>query len=348
MMIFRPRSPRRSRFSHILLLLSVTGAVTVLLAFCAQAQTADPVHIVPLREATETATSSAPGGGEPVLNTRAKPLVMNVERVLVPVTVTDAANHMVTGLQQENFALYEGDALQQIRSFSTEDVPLSLGVLLDLSRSMTNKLDVAREAVAEFFKSANPQDDFFVITFSDRPRVLADYTESLGNIQASLATARAEGHTALLDAIYLGVSKMRSARHQRRALLIISDGGDNRSRYRAQEIKNLVQEADVEIYAVGLFDSIFKTPEERAGKRLLTSITEATGGRTITLSNPSRLPQVTAAIGLELRNQYVLGYQPKDPLRDGKWRKIKVQLTPPSGSPRLQVYSRRGYLAPSE
>src|SRR5260370_23487337 len=186
------------------------------------------------------------------------------------------------------------------------------------------------------------------MTFSHRPRVVADFTESLGDIQGKLASGKAEGRTALLDAIYLGIAKTRAAPHQRRALLIISDGGDNCSRYRAQEIKNLVQEADVEIYAVGLFDSIFKTPEERAGKRLLTSITESTGGRTITLSNAAKLPQVAAAIGLELRSQYLLGYRPNEPARDGKWRKIKVQLTPPAGSPPLQVYSPPGYLAPCE
>lgn len=300
----------------------------------------DEVHLIPRGPATPT--SALPEFSDK------NALRVDVDLVLVPVTITDAKNRPITGLQQHDFALYEGDQLQQIRYFSTEDAPISVGVILDLSKSMANKIDAAREALGEFFKSANPADDYFVVTFADRPQLLADATRSMGTIQGKLASAIPAGHTALLDAIYMGLAKMRSARYQRRALLIISDGGDNRSRYRAKEIKSLVKEADVQIYAIGLFDSVFKTPEEWAGKRLLTEITEATGGRTITLSNMRKLPDVAATISTELRNQYLIGYRPTDGTRDGRWRKIKVRLAQPAGTAALQVYAKRGYVGPAK
>ncbi len=273
---------------------------------------------------------------------------VGVDVVLVPVTVTDGMNRLVTGLAKEDFSVFENDQAQQIRYFSAEDAPISIGILLDLSRSMTNKIDTAREALDEFFKNAHPEDDYFVVTFADRPELLADSTRSIGSIQAKLGSATPAGHTALLDAIYLGITKLRKAHYKRRALLIISDGGDNHSRYRAREIKRLVQEADAEIFAIGIFDSIFKTPEEWSGKRLLTEITEASGGRTITLDNIRDLPAIAAAVSLELRNQYVLGYQPSGISRDGKWRRIKVQVAAQVPTPPAHVYSRKGYLAPED
>jgi Ca-activated chloride channel family protein len=213
---------------------------------------------------------------------------------------------------------------------------------------MSNKIEDARAAVGEFLNTANPDDDYFVITFADRPDLLADTTQSAGSIQAKLASATPSGHTALLDAIYLGIWKLRNARYSRRALLIISDGGDNHSRYRKQDIRRMVQEADVQIYAIGIFDSKFKTPEEWAGKRLLTEITEATGGRTLTLDSPRRLREMAAIVSEELRSQYILGFHSNRPARDGRWRKIKVQTTATRGDNPLQIYSKKGYLAPEE
>lgn len=301
-----------------------------------------PVHMVP-RDKPRPAEVSAES-----LFPHTKAIRADVNVVLVPVTVTDSMNRPVLGLEKEHFQVYEGEEAQQIRYFSTEDAPISIGVLLDLSKSMSNKIDEAREALGEFFQTANPEDDYFVITFSDRPEVLADTTQSVGTIRAKLADAAPAGHTALLDAIYLGLNKAKHSRYKRRALLIISDGGDNCSRYRSREIKSLVQESDVEIYAIGIFDSIFKTPEEWAGKRLLTEITEATGGHTVTLGNPRQLPEIAAAISLELRSQYVLGYQPSNSARDGSWRKIKVKLSPSATPNPGQVYAKRGYLAPGK
>jgi Ca-activated chloride channel family protein len=310
----------------------------------AQSDSADAVHIVPR---DKPAPQNIPYA-EQALIPHTRPLRADVNLVLVPVTVTDAMNHPVLGLDKGHFQLYEGDEQQNIRYFSTEDTPISIGILLDLSKSMSNKIDIAREALGEFLKTSNPEDDYFVVTFADRPQVLADATQSVGTIQAKLGQVTPSGHTALLDAIYLGLSKARHARYKRRALLIISDGGDNCSRYRSREIKSLVQESDVEIYAIGIFDGIFKTPEEWAGKRLLTEITEATGGHTVAVGNVRRLPEVAAAISLELRSQYVLGYQPRNAERDGRWRKIKVRLSPSAGKKQAQVYSKQGYVAPGK
>jgi Ca-activated chloride channel homolog len=213
---------------------------------------------------------------------------------------------------------------------------------------MSSKIDRARDAVVEFFKTANPQDEFFMIAFNDRPEQIADFTQSVDDIQSKLMFTVPRGRTALLDAIYLGISKMRQAKFQKRALLIISDGGDNHSRYTEGEIKSLVKEADALIYAIGIYDHYFATPEEQLGPALLTEISEITGGRAFTIENPNDLADVATKIGIELRNQYVLGYRPKNRTHDGKWRKIKVKLLPPKGLPPLRVYAKTGYYAPTE
>ena len=200
----------------------------ILFAPCALAQASDEVHVIPLsRGGGMPPASVAPAADIVPPSLEYKPLRVDVDLVLVPVNVTDAMNRPVTDLKKQNFALYEGEREQQIRYFSTEDAPISVGVILDLSKSMSDKIDVAREALGEFFATSNPDDDYFVIAFSDRPELLADSTQSIGDIRAKLAAATPSGHTALLDAIYMGMTKMRAARYQRRALVIISDGGDN-------------------------------------------------------------------------------------------------------------------------
>jgi Ca-activated chloride channel homolog len=282
------------------------------------------------------------------MDTHVRPLKVGVDLVLVPVTITDPMNRLVTGLEKENFQLFEGSTPQEIKSFSSEDAPVSLGVIFDSSRSMSSKMDRAKDAVMEFFKTANPQDEFFMITFSDQPEVVNDFTSSVDEIQGKLVYTVPRRMTALLDAIYMGVSKMRQAKYSKKALLIISDGGDNHSRYTENEIKSLVKEADVMVYAIGIYDKYFPTEEERLGPALLGEIAELTGGRAFTVDNPNDLADVATKIGVELRNQYVLGYRPNKVVRDGKWRKIKVKLLPPKGLPPLRVYARTGYYAPEE
>lgn len=306
-------------------------------------QDSDAVHITPRVKVEKSTSPPEPGSG---LQNRNKPIRRDVDLVLVPVTVVDAANHPVTSLGKQNFTLYEAGEPQTLRYFSTEDAPISVGILLDLSFSMKDKIDTARQALHEFFSNSNPGDDYFVIGFSDRPALLADSTYSTESIENKLAFAVPNGNTALLDSIYLGLTKLRSARYKRRALIIISDGGDNHSRYGGKEIRRLVEEADVEIYALGIFSKVFRTYEEWAGKRLLTGITEATGGHTVTINNLDELPDAAAAVSREIRNQYILGYSPSSGVFDGQWRKIKVNAVPDTSGTALHVYSKQGYLAP--
>jgi Ca-activated chloride channel family protein len=317
----------------------------------------DPVHIEPrptpappaVKDPSVAAAEAAVANTEPGLRVNhGKPTRVDVDLVLVPVTVTDDWNRIVTGLDKENFTVMEGNQMQEVKHFSSEDAPLSLGVIFDMSGSMSDKIEKAREAVIEFFKTANPADEFFMITFNDRPQLRADFTKSVEEIQGKLVYTVPQGSTALLDAIYMGVSKMKDARNTKKALLIISDGGDNHSRYTENEIKSMVKEADVQIYSIGIFTLAPPTPEEVAGPALLGEISSVTGGRMFTISNPNELADVATKIGIELRNQYVLGYRPSNKVKDGRWRKIKVKLIPPKGLPHLNVYSKTGYYAPSQ
>ena len=282
------------------------------------------------------------------LKTHTKPFRKDVDLVLVPVSVTDPMNRLVTGLEKDNFVLSDNGKPQEIRHFSSEDAPISLGVIFDVSGSMSNKIDKSRDAVVEFFRTANPLDEFFIITFSEKPELLTDFTQNIEDIQSRLVYVQPKGRTSLLDAIYLGMTRMRKAHYEKKALLIISDGGDNHSRYTEGEIKSMVKESDVQIYGIGLYDRDFKTAEEREGPQLLSEVTEVTGGRTFAIGSVNELADVATKIGIELRNQYVLGYRPTNPARDGKWRKIKVKLNPPKGLPPLHVYAKTGYYAPTD
>jgi Ca-activated chloride channel homolog len=325
--------------------LAVIAIACCFFALGASAQNlSNDVHINPRPEPQE------PKGPivDAALKTHSKPIKVDVDLVLVPVTITDPMNRLVTGLDKENFSVLEGNSPQEIRHFSSEDAPVSLGVIFDLSGSMGSKIERAREAVIEFFKTANPDDEFFLITFADKPEQLSDFTQSVDDIRSKLVYTIPKGRTALMDAIYLGVNKMRQAKYQKRALLIISDGGDNHSRYTESELMSVVKEADVQIYAIGVYDHYFQTPEEKLGPMLLSDIAELTGGRAFAIDNPNDLADVATKIGIELRNQYVIGYRPKNPLHDGKWRKIKVKLIPPKGLPPLRVFAKTGYYAPSE
>jgi Ca-activated chloride channel family protein len=271
--------------------------------------------------------------------------------VLIPVTVTDPMNRFVTGLEKENFKLTEDKQLQEITQFSSEDAPLSVGVVFDCSGSMGHKLDKSRQAVAQFFKLANPDDEFFLVQFNDSANLVQAFTRNLEEIQNKLAFTQSKGRTALLDAVYMAVHEMRKAKNPRKALLLISDGGDNSSRYSETEIKTLVKEADVQIYAIGIYESAgarARTPEETSGPALLTEIAEQTGGRQYQVDDLNELPDVAAKIGIELRNQYILGYSPKNLSRDGKYRRVQVRLVQPHGMPLLRPFWKQGYYAPAQ
>ncbi len=289
--------------------------------------------------------SAAPGQPLPRANIR-----VDTNVVQIPVTVTDPLNRFVTGLEKENFRLFEDKAEQKVSYFASEDAPISVGLVFDTSGSMGNKLDKSRQAVSQFFKTTNPEDEFFLVEFNDRPTLVTGFTTSLEEIQNHLTFTQSKGRTALLDGVYLALHTMKKARNPRKALLIISDGGDNSSRYTESEIKNLVREADVQIYAIGIFESMSargRTAEELSGPGLLTEISEQTGGRHFPVENLNELPDIAAKIGIELRNQYLLGYTPSNMGRDGKYRKVKVTLVQPRGLPPLRAFWRLGYYAPT-
>ena len=234
---------------------------------------------------------------------------------------------------------------------SSEDAPLSIGLVFDTSGSMGPKLQQSRKAAAEFFKTANPEDEFFLVEFNDRPELMVPFTTDTEELQNRLTFTQSKGKTALLDGVYLAMNQMKKARNPRKAILIISDGGDNNSRYTESEVKNAVREADVQIYGIGIFESLGnrgRTPEELAGPGLLSEVAELTGGRSYNVENVNELPDIAAKIGIELRNQYVLYYSPKNATRDGKYRHVQVKLVQPRGLPPLKAFFRLGYYAPSQ
>jgi Ca-activated chloride channel family protein len=279
-----------------------------------------------------------------------KMLHTDVDVALVNVTVTDPYNRLVTGLEPDNFRVFEDNAEQEVVTFSSEDVPISIGVVFDISGSMANKIAKAREAAIQFFKTANPADEFFLVSFNEHAELTSAFTNSVEDLQNRMVSTSPKGRTALLDAIYLGLSQMRGAHNAKRALLILSDGGDNHSRYNESDIKRLVKEADTQLYAIGIFDPLGnrgRTPEELNGPSLLTDVTDMTGGRVFSVERLEDLPDIATKIGMELRNQYVLGYHPSNKAHDARWRKIKIKLRAPKGLPPLSVYNKTGYYAPS-
>jgi Ca-activated chloride channel homolog len=292
----------------------------------------------------------APAGPEnpaPQKIQKGQPIRSETEMTLVGASVTDPLGRLVTGLERENFRVFEDGVEQEVVQFSSEDVPVSIGVIFDMSGSMTDKIDKSRQAAVQFFRTANPQDEFFLVNFNDRAQLISPFTASVDDLQDRLMYTAAHGLTALYDGVYLGLSQMRGAHNTKKALLILSDGGDNHSRYTDSEIRKFVREADVQIYAIGLFEpGGGPTPEERAGPSLLEDLTEMTGGRVFAVQNLNELPDIATKISMELRNQYVLGYRPSDRAHDGKWRKIKLRLNPPKGLPPLTVSAKSGYFAP--
>jgi Ca-activated chloride channel homolog len=266
--------------------------------------------------------------------------------VLVPVSVNDPLNRPVTGLEKENFRIYEDRVEQKIVSFSSEDEPIAVGLVFDTSGSMGDKLQRSRMAAGEFFKFADPNDEYFLVEFDNSPRLEVPLTRDTGRIAEQLTFSRSRGSTSLLDAIYLALHEMKKSKMNKKALLIISDGGDNHSRYTVTEVNDVVRESDVLIYSIGVFGG-GTTPEEMGGPALLSKISEQTGGRLFE-ANPAELPDIAKNIGIELRNRYVLGYSPKNIARDGKYRQVLVRVDPPRGLPPLKAHWRLGYYAPTQ
>jgi len=289
--------------------------------------------------------------GETIVDRRSD-LRIDTTLVLVPVAVTKVATgQLVTGLEKEHFELTEDKVQQEIATFGSEDVPLSIGVVFDCSGSMSNKLDRSRQAMAQFLRTANPEDEFFLVQFNDRPELTVPFTAHTEDIQSRLTWVQSKGRTALLDGVAMAMNEMKKAKNGRKAILIVSDGGDNSSRFTESEVRNWVREGDVQIYAIGIFEPVGargRTPEEMSGPGLLSDLAEQTGGRHFAVENLADLPDIAAKIGLELRNQYVLGYNPKNAAKDGKYRKVEVKLVKIKDLPPLRARYRPGYVAPAQ
>ncbi len=311
----------------------------------------NPANSAASEEPLAGATAKAGGGNAAPARSKSVDIRVNRTLVLINVTVTDPLNRFVTGLEKEHFRLFEDKVEQSISDFSAEDAPISIGLVFDTSGSMGQKLQKSRQAAAEFFKTANPSDEFFLVQFNDRPELSVPFTTDTDKIQSTLTFTQSKGRTALLDSVYLAMHEMKKARNPRKAVLIISDGGDNSSRYTETEIKSAVREADVQIFAIGIFEGLGgrgRTPEESAGPGLLNELADQTGGREYAVENVAELPDIAAKIGVELRNEYILGYTPKNRERDGKYRRVQVKLNQPRGLPPLKAYFRLGYYAPTQ
>jgi len=286
----------------------------------------------------------------PMYDAHPRSLRVNVNLVLVPVNVIDALHHPVLDLEQHNFELFEGNDPQQIRYFYREDSPISVALVLDISGSMAKRMDVLREAVNQFFYNANPQDDYTVVTVSDRPEVLIRGSRSIDDIQATLATMKPAGWTALLDSVRLAAMALKTARYQRRAILIVSDGMDNVSRHNLKSVASFIEESDLDAYALGIMNDappLLGALMERMDKKLLQRITDVTGGHTLVVENPSKLPEMAATLSQEMRSEYVLGYRPTDGAHDRRWRKIQVKIKSPDDTP-LRAYYKKSYFTPGD
>jgi len=273
--------------------------------------------------------------------------------VTIPARITTLSGVPVTNLHKEDFRLYEDDVEQTIVHFGMDDVPVSIGFLFDISGSMTNKMGKAYEAAKEFFKSANPQDEFFLIKFNERVKLAVPFTSDPDVIGRAIERLVPFGQTSLLDAINLAMKQMKKARNPHKAIVIVSDGGDNWSRHSIREVKNGLMESDEQVFALGIFDPNYMTRhalEERRGPLLLTELAEETGGRHFPVDNIEDLPAISIKISREIRNQYELGYYPSNPARDGKYRRVKLTLKPQAAmdAGRLHADYRRGYYAPSK
>lgn len=273
-----------------------------------------------------------------------RPLRLDVPLVLVNVSAIDPKDRVVTGLRKEDFAVYEDGQPQRVSSLSNDDVPISVGLVFDDSGSMADSMNSARMAVVEFFRRANPDDEFFLISFNDRPYRLTDFTNDTSMLMSRLNASKGNGQTALLDAIYMGLEEMHRAKYSRKALMIISDGGDNHSRYSEGDIKRVVRESDVQIYALDIHRGP-RIKSELSGPQLLTKLSGMTGGRHFTIGHSNDLPAATSEIGEEMRNVYTLGYTPGNEKRDGKWHKIQVKLVPRRASPSVRLFAKSGYYA---
>jgi Ca-activated chloride channel family protein len=273
-------------------------------------------------------------------------LNVDVNLVLLNTTVTDSQNRHVTGLQKENFHVWEDKIEQEIQYFSSESVPLSVGMIFDVSGSMKDKLPSAREAASTFLRMGEKEDEYFLIQFSNSPQLVAGFTNEISKIQDRLLLTHAQGLTSLYDALYLGLERVGRGNNPRKAILLITDGEDNHSRYSFSNVREFAKEHDVQIYAIGIVDE--ESPQgaySGGGRDVLEDLANLTGGRAFFPRSVQELESICAQIGFDLKNQYVIGYRPLNTATDGRWRKLKVKVNRSSGMPSLSIRAKTGYYA---
>jgi Ca-activated chloride channel family protein len=290
----------------------------------------------------EKPANQGPNGGSD--NTPGQKVRLETQLVSITITVTDAYGRFVTGLGRDHFEIFDDKVKQQISHFSDEDAPLSLGIVYDVSGSMKERIGRAMRALRRFVETSHDDDDFFLIGFNDRASLVQDFTTSAEKVIDHLMFVAPKGSTALYDAAYLAVEKVKQGRHSKKALLIISDGQDNNSRYTYKELRNRVKEADVQIYAIGITDPASDSLAG-FGRSNLEEITRMTGGRAFfpNAYNEPELVEICTRIALELRHQYAIGFYPTDAASDAKWHKVNVKVNPPKGLGRLSLSYREGY-----
>jgi len=266
---------------------------------------------------------------------------VGVETVFVKVSVTDPLNRCVTGLQKEHFKIYEDKVEQTIDYFTQEPAAVSVGIIFDVSGSMkdNNNIQKAKNAIVRFLESGNPLDEYCLITFNERTSLVQNFTHQSANLRSMIAQKQAGGRTALFDAVYMGLAQVKAAKNEKKALILVTDGEDNTSRYTYSEVREFAKESDVQIYAVGEQGLL------GYGRSVIHGVVNLTGGRDFFPNNFNELDYYIDLIHAELRNQYVLGYNPTNKIHDGKWRKIQVKLDPPEGLPKLIVHAKEGYYA---
>ncbi|GIU81322.1 MAG: hypothetical protein KatS3mg006_0386 [Pyrinomonadaceae bacterium] len=282
-----------------------------------------------------------------VAQDRDESIKIPVDLVVLSLTVTDPYGRYVSGLKKQAFTVYDEGQEQEITFFSDADAPVSIGIIFDISGSMSGeKIQRAKKALERFVNVSHPMDEYFLIAFNSRVQLLLDKTRDGQALANKLTLVRPRDNTALYDAVYLGIEKVTRGTHQRKALLLISDGQDNSSRYNFKEVRNLLKESDVTIYAIGIVDkNDVRDPIGIQGQAFLDELASVTGGKSFYPQTNVEMDEIFERIAVELRNQYLIGYTPKDFEPNGKWRKVKVKVKPPRGMPRLIVRTREGYYA---
>ena len=275
-------------------------------------------------------------------------LKIDVDLVLVNATVTDSLNRYVSGLEKEHFQVWEDKLEQKLEYFNAEDVPISVGVIFDVSGSMKDKIATARDAASTFLKTGNPEDEYFLVEFANRPEVAADFTTDITKLQSKLLMTPAKGMTAMYDSIYLGLEKLKEGSNPKKALLLITDGEDNRSRYTFQNVRDFVKEQDVQIYGIGIVDEWnSQLGTGRMGLAMVEELADITGGRAFFPDSVYELEDICTKRAVELKKHYVLGYHSTNGAKDGKWRKLRLKVNPPKGIQHLNVRSKSGYYGPT-